>query len=144
MPEIDDHIQKAMNEGKFDDLPGKGKPLHLEDNPHEDAAWKMAYHLLRQGGFSLPWIELRQEIEAELEQARAALRRTWEWRQAALAQGQNPAAVQSEWQRAVEQFSAQLTQLNQRIRDYNLQAPSTRFQRPLLKLERELEDYRSI
>ena len=144
MPDIEEQIRQAMQAGKFDDLPGKGKPLHLEDNPHEDAARKMAYHLLRQGGFSLPWIELRQEIEAELEQARAALRRTWEWRQAALAQGQNPAGVQSEWQRAVEQFSAQLTQLNQRIRDYNLQAPSARFQRPLLKLERELEDYRSI
>ena len=46
---------------------GKGKPLRLEDDSLEDPEWRMAYHMLREGGFSLPWIELRQEIVTTLE-----------------------------------------------------------------------------
>ena len=139
MPNIEEHIRQAMQEGKFDDLPGKGKPLRLEENPHEDDAWRLAYHLLREGGFSLPWIETIKEIETDVEKARTALRRAWEWRTTALEQRQPNEDVQSEWQCAVEGFSQQITQLNKRIRDYNLEVPHERFQRPLLKLERELE-----
>jgi DnaJ family protein C protein 28 len=140
MPNIEEHIRRAMQEGKFDDLPGKGKPLHLDENPHEDEAWRLSYHLLREAGYSLPWIETIKEIEAEIEKARAALRRSWEWRAAALKQNQPYDLVQAEWQRAVDDFSQKLISLNQRIRDYNLEAPNARFQRPLLKLERELEE----
>jgi DnaJ homolog subfamily C member 28 len=78
MPDIDDAIEKAMREGKFDDLPGKGKPLSLDENPHEDPDWRLAHHVLKNGGFSLPWIETRKEIEDETGRARQALRRAWE------------------------------------------------------------------
>lgn len=77
MPNIEEHIRQAMQAGKFDDLPGKGKPLRMEENPHEDEAWRLAYHLLREGGFSLPWIETIKEIETDIEKARTALRRAW-------------------------------------------------------------------
>lgn len=139
MPDIEEHIRKAIADGKFDDLPGKGKPLRMDENPHEDEDWRLAYHILREGGFSLPWIETIREIEADIEQARAALRRTWEWRASALAQNQPHAQVQAEWQSAVESFSDKVTQLNKRIRDYNLETPASRFQRPMLNLEREIK-----
>jgi len=139
MPNIEEHIRKAIEDGKFDDLPGKGKPLHLDENPHEDEEWRLAFHILREGGFSLPWIETIREIEKEIEQARAALQRTWEWRSATLSQNQPYERVQAEWQRAVDAFSQQITQLNKRIRDYNLEIPTARFQRPLLNLEREIK-----
>ena len=57
MPNIDEHIRKAQQEGKFDDLPGKGKPLKLEDDPHADPAWQLAFRMLKEAGYSLPWIE---------------------------------------------------------------------------------------
>ncbi len=31
MSDIDDPIKKAMQDGQFDDLPGKGKPLNLDE-----------------------------------------------------------------------------------------------------------------
>ncbi len=61
MSNIEDHIRRAIEEGKFDDLPGKGKPLKLEDDPFVDPEWRLAHHMLRCSGFSLPWIERRQE-----------------------------------------------------------------------------------
>ncbi|MEA3440806.1 MAG: DUF1992 domain-containing protein [Chloroflexota bacterium] len=57
MTGIEEHIRRAMEEGKFDDLPGKGKPLRLDHNPHEDPQWRTAYRMLRNSGFTLPWIE---------------------------------------------------------------------------------------
>ena len=59
MNKAEDQIRRAMEEGKFDDLPGEGKPLRLENDPFEDPEWRMAHHVLRNGGFTLPWIEAK-------------------------------------------------------------------------------------
>lgn len=138
MSNIEEHIRRAMQEGKFDDLPGKGKPLNLEDNPLEDPEWRSAYRILRNGGFTLPWIEMRQEIEEDIERARAALNCAWEWRQAALAQNQPIVQLQDEWERSVEAFRLRIQEINGRISAYNLQAPGDRFQRMKLDADREV------
>lgn len=70
---IDEIIRQAMEEGKFDDLPGKGKPLNLDQDPHEDPDWRVAHHMLKSAGFSLPWIERLKEIQVEIDQARQVL-----------------------------------------------------------------------
>lgn len=139
MPEIDDHIQKAMNEGKFDDLPGKGKPLNLDDNPHANPDWRLAHHILRSSGYTLPWIAARQEIEAQVEAAHAALGRAWEWRQRALQGGQPQAQAEAEWLRAVRAFEGEVEKINKKIFDYNLQTPSEKFQLMKLKAEKEID-----
>jgi DnaJ family protein C protein 28 len=138
MPDIEDQIRRAQEEGAFKDLPGKGKPLRLNDNPHEDPEWRMANHILHSSGFSLPWIEALRAIEADLEDARAAVKKSWSWRTAALAQGESPDQVQTEWQRAESVFRDQIERLNQRIADYNLAVPAMRFQRRKLNAEKEL------
>lgn len=51
MPNIDETIRKAMEEGAFDNLRGTGKPLSIEDNPFVDPSWQLAYHLLKENGF---------------------------------------------------------------------------------------------
>jgi DnaJ family protein C protein 28 len=135
---IEELIRRAMEAGKFDNLPGKGKPLRLEDNSQEDPEWRMAHHLLRSNGFSLPWIEKRQEIETELEAARGALKRSWAWRQAALAEKQPADLVEGEWGRSVQSFREKIADINKLIFSYNLEVPSDRFQRRMLDAEREL------
>ena len=139
MPEIDDHIQKAMSEGKFDDLPGKGRPLNLDDNPHANPDWRLAHHLLKSSGYTLPWIAARQEIEAQVEAARAALRRAWEWREQAQQSRQSQAQVEAEWQRAMRAFEGEVEKINKKIFDYNLQTPSEKFKLLKLKAEKEID-----
>jgi DnaJ family protein C protein 28 len=140
MSNIEDHIRRAMEEGKFDDLPGKGKPLKLEDDPFADPEWRLAHHMLRSSGFTLPWIERRQEIEASLETARMALQRSAAWRQASLAnQDVSPAFVQVEWQKAIDLFLERVRAINQDIRSYNLEVPSERFQLRPVNGPRELD-----
>lgn len=139
MPRIDDHIQQAIQDGKFDNLPGKGKPLRLEENPYEDPEWRLAHHVLKESGFTLPWIELRQEIEAETAAARAALAGAWAWRQDALEKQQPYAEVEAEWQRAAAAFKERVEGINQRIFDYNLQTPAESLQMMKLKAGKEVE-----
>ena len=56
-------IQEAMERGDFDDLPGKGMPLNLEeDDPMVPGELRMAYRMLRNAGMLPPEIELRKEL----------------------------------------------------------------------------------
>ncbi len=151
MPNIEDLIQRAIQEGKFSDLPGKGKPLRLDDNPLADPDWQLAYHLLKENGFTLPWLELRQEIQAEIETARLSFKQAWEWRQSAAndkppvyrALADKPphsaAEPEAEFQRALRIFGEQIARINQRIFDYNLLTPVDRFQMLKLNLEQEIK-----
>jgi hypothetical protein len=62
---VEQRIQQAFEDGLFNNLPGAGKPLKLDDDslvPTEDRA---GYRLLKANGFAPPWIEARREIEAE-------------------------------------------------------------------------------
>jgi DnaJ family protein C protein 28 len=134
---LDEEIRQAMRAGAFDNLPGKGKPLNLDDNPHEDPTWRLAYRMLRSGGHTLPWIEKRQAIEAELVSARQALERSWTWRNSTENE-LNAAVVQAEWERALAGFQAVIQELNKRIFDYNLEVPSDPFKRRSLNAAREI------
>jgi DnaJ family protein C protein 28 len=136
---IEEHIRRAMQEGKFDNLPGKGKPLRLDDNPHQDPAWRLAHHVLRENGFALPWMESLRAIETQLEAARTALLRAWSLRQAAGTGAETPAfQAESQWRRAVKRFHQQIEEINQLVAAYNLEVPLDRFQKRRLDAGREI------
>jgi len=135
---IEEHIRKAIEEGGFDDLPGKGQPLHLEENPLEDPEWRLASHVLRSSGFTLPWIEARREIQSEIEAARLTLARAWSYHKSSQSNDRHDEWMESEWQRFLQSFCEQVALLNRRIEDFNLQAPSLRFHLRKLNAEKEI------
>ncbi len=55
-------IQEAMERGDFDNLPGKGKPLVLEDDSHLPPDLRIAYKVLKNANCLPPELELRKEI----------------------------------------------------------------------------------
>ncbi len=138
MPDVEEHLRRAMEDGTFDNLPGKGQPLQWEENPFEEAEWRLAFHLLRANGYTLPWIELRQEIETELNTARQAIRHAWNWRNEPLLAADMADCAEENWQRAWHEFEQQVARLNRRISDYNLQVPLARFQLRAIDLRDEL------
>ncbi len=131
-------IQKGMAEGAFDNLAGKGKPLDLRENPFVDKDWQMAFHILEQQGFALPWMDARNSIEQEFQIAQQNLTRTWQWRCEQLADGEDVGLVEEEWRRAVSRFTEKVTALNKRIDDYNLLIPADVFYRPRINGEKEI------
>ncbi len=59
----DERIKEAVKRGDFDDLPGKGKPLTLEDDSHLPADIRLAYKILKNANCLPPELELRKEIK---------------------------------------------------------------------------------
>lgn len=55
-------IIEAIREGAFDDLPGKGQPLKLEDDSHIPEDLRLSYKILKNAGFVPPEVALRKEI----------------------------------------------------------------------------------
>lgn len=56
-------IQEAIKNGEFDNLPGKGKPIELEDLSHVPEELRLAYKVLKNAGFLPPEVELLKEIK---------------------------------------------------------------------------------
>jgi DnaJ family protein C protein 28 len=138
MPQIEEQIQKAIENGTFKDLPGKGKPLRLGDNPHQDPEWRLASHMLSSSGYTLPWIELHQEIKQEIERVRGNLKRAWMYYEKEKDKNLVDIQVSGEWDKALVTFRNDVEKLNKRIRDYNLAVPSVQFQFVLIDPEREI------
>ena len=55
-------IEEAQSQGVFDNLPGAGKPLKIEDLSHVPEDMRMAYKILRNAGCLPPELEERKEL----------------------------------------------------------------------------------
>lgn len=135
---VDEIILQAMQEGKFDQLPGKGKPLKIEDNPHEDPSWRLAHHILKTSGFSIPWIESLHDIENTFNSIEADLQIAWGHYVDSSTNGQATDECKAHWQRATQAFRERIVDLNINIRKVNLVVPASQFQLPLIDAEREI------
>lgn len=60
-------IKEAERKGDFKDLPGKGKPLELDDDSMIPAELRMAYKALKNGGYLPPEMQLRKDIHSALD-----------------------------------------------------------------------------
>jgi len=59
---IESRIKKAQNEGAFEDLPGSGQPIDLEDDRHIPEDLRMAHKVLKNADCLPPEVQLRKEI----------------------------------------------------------------------------------
>ena len=55
------HIRDAQKKGEFDDLPGSGEPLALDDDSHIAPELRAGYRLLKNAGCLPPELEQRRE-----------------------------------------------------------------------------------
>ncbi|MFE8070031.1 DUF1992 domain-containing protein [Marinobacteraceae bacterium S3BR75-40.1] len=56
------HIQQALDGGEFDNLPGAGKPLELDDDSMIPPHLRAGYRLLKNANCLPPELQLRREI----------------------------------------------------------------------------------
>jgi hypothetical protein len=64
---VEERIRKAQEEGMFDNLPGKGQPLRLDDDSRIAPHLRASYRILKNAGILPPEMQLRKEI-SELRQ----------------------------------------------------------------------------
>lgn len=127
-------LREAIENGEFDDLPGKGEPIDLRENPFEDPDLRVVHRLLRNAGFAPAWIEERKDIDVELEAARTKLSRAW-----TLFGKGGKAPSDMEWERIVVDVREKVAELNKRISIYNLKAPAAVFHRKRIDAEKLIE-----
>jgi hypothetical protein len=58
----EERILEAQRRGDFDNLPGHGKPLQLEDDSHVPEDLRLAYKVLKNADCLPPELELKKEI----------------------------------------------------------------------------------
>jgi hypothetical protein len=59
---VEQRIKEAMEKGEFNDLPGKGKPLPLEDDSHVPEDLRLAYKVLKNANCLPPELLEKKEI----------------------------------------------------------------------------------
>jgi DnaJ family protein C protein 28 len=145
---VERKIREAQKQGLFDDLPGKGKPLDLSDNPFLDPSWRTAYKLLQDHGFAPEWIELDKEIRIELERLRQMLAESKRSYKEAIAALEGETGHQAEeerawvevyWGRRLNSLAPRIDELNKKIELFNLKVPIANLQRRRVSIEEELQ-----
>ncbi len=143
---VERQIIEARERGEFSDLPGKGKPLDLTENPFADPEWRVAYKILQDNGFTLDWIELDKEIRAALEACREQLLQGKRWYERSMAWLEHQESrrvegerirVQCAWQHTLETFADQVAQINKKIELLNLKVPLVNLQRLKISVDEE-------
>lgn len=59
---VEKRILRAKKEGVFDDLPGRGEPLSIEDDSHIPEELRLVHKILKNADCLPPELQLRKEI----------------------------------------------------------------------------------
>ena len=59
---VEKKIRDARERGEFDDLPGRGAPLRIEDDSHVPEDLRLAYKILKNADCLPPEVQMRKEI----------------------------------------------------------------------------------
>ncbi|PKA58809.1 hypothetical protein AXF42_Ash000902 [Apostasia shenzhenica] len=125
---VEKRIWHSMEEGHFENLPGKGKPLNLYSNPHADPAEDTLYRILSRNGCAPEWVELNKEIRSNIAEWRLTLKKAWN----------NKQCVESQWRHDSEALKSRMSDINSKVLRYNLVVPFGR-QMFGLKWEKEID-----
>ncbi|KAL0918289.1 hypothetical protein M5K25_010288 [Dendrobium thyrsiflorum] len=125
---VEQRIWHSMEEGHFENLPGKGKPLKLNTNPHADPAEDTLYRILSRNGCAPEWVELNKEIRSNIAEWRLALKKAWT---------EKSDQKGYQWLQTTEILKARMKDINSKVLRYNLMVPFGR-QMFGLKWEKEM------
>lgn len=138
---MDEMIEEAMRNGEFDNLPGKGKPLDLSRNPFAQDT-ELAYSLLKNNDYTLPWIAQRREIFDQIALFREELQQTFDQYSAEYHVSQDELALralEAGWRHYLNnEVEAAIRSLNKKIADINLKQPREVVEILKLTLKHEL------
>ena len=116
---VDQMIREAQRRGDFDNLPGAGKPLNLEDNVFagEMAA---AFRVAKNANAAPLWVQLDKEIGEEKDALEQYLQRTARY----LGEMRGTAALKAaERARARGVYMKRVGEMNKKILEYNVIRP---------------------
>jgi hypothetical protein len=141
---VEEILGEARDNGEFDNLPGKGKPLRLQDDVFSgDKA--LAYHLLKNNDLAPPEIERGKQIDAEIERAEEILATLRRRRNALLGGGRILSASDRRAYNLVRDnaeasYREVLREANSNVLSLNITAPAI-LHRPLIPIEKRMQAF---
>ena len=145
MDSIDEIIRNAQNKGEFSNLPGQGKPLKLDDDPHTPPHLRMAHKLLKDNDLVPDWIaqghvldEKRENLLKRLHTAAREYRGALNDADRSSQPAHNRQQAESTWERAKEALRTEGKQHNREVLSYNLKVPNGVTHKPAFDVDREV------
>ena len=138
---IEDMIEDGRRRGLFEDLPGKGKPLDLEQNIYEGSS-ALANKLMKANEIKPAWLSQRMDVSEKIDQLRVEMRRTWTRYRTSFEQSQGEThrqALSLGWDDMCCRWQKSIEKLNKEIETYNLKRPNGQMELFKLRLDDELE-----
>jgi len=128
---VEQKIREAIARGEFDDLPGQGKPVRIEEYPFTPPEWRLAFKILADAGFAPDWIELDKEIRERIERWRSLAKQFAQERDEGL---DSPWASERRearilWEHRRTWLLKEAEEINERIELFNLKVPIKWLQR---------------
>jgi DnaJ family protein C protein 28 len=143
---VERRIQEAEKRGQFDDLPGRGRPLDLRENPFAKPEWRLAHRMLKHAGFALDWIELHKTIRLELAQCQKLLEDQLLWADKVLASTDDREEIDAQlddiYRWTVASYTERAKKLNQKMELFNLMVPLMHLQKHKVPIVEELRKFR--
>lgn len=141
---VEQRIEEARAEGKFDNLSGSGKPLRLDEDVWAgDRA--LAYHLLKSNDVAPPELERGREIDVELERAEEGLRALRHYRDTLAARraiyASDRRAYNIQRDATERRYEEALRAINSKILSLNIIAPAA-LHRRTVAVERRMAAFR--
>lgn len=114
-------IKDAMDAGEFDDLKGKGEPLHIENDPFTPPEVRAAHRLLKNANALPQWLQMEKDIERE----KAAFAPYVERGIRAVSTGKNAASRENIARKFRAEVRERVDTVNTLILKYNELAPAS-------------------
>ena len=141
-------IQEAIEEGKFDNLPGSGQPLVFEDDAGVPLSTRLANKVLKNAGGLPDWMMVQNDIvteRAEVERLRVRLTQEGQTRRArlqTLAGDHADVARFVQWHtRERAAYLRRLKSVNTSILKFSMSAPSTAPAYASYKIDRVMAEF---
>ncbi|HZG66486.1 MAG TPA: DUF1992 domain-containing protein [Herpetosiphonaceae bacterium] len=129
---VEQRIQDGMERGLFDNLPGAGKPLNLEEDALVPEDMRMAFRLLRSNGLAPLWVEMNKEIRDDIE-------RLGRFRAHVHSRVARTNPIQ--WEHLRKEYIRRVEDINVKIVNYNIIAPSVQVHLHALIMSDELRKF---
>jgi hypothetical protein len=141
---IDEIIRNAQNKGEFLNLPGQGKPLRHDDDPHTPPHLRMAHKLLKDNDLAPDWIAQGQDLDQKHEALLKVLQRAARAYRGAVNDAvrssqpeQNRQHARHHWESAKTTLRAEAAQHNRAVLSYNLKVPKGVTHKSTFDVDRE-------
>ncbi len=138
---MEDLIEDGRRRGLFEDLPGKGKPLDLQQNIYEGGQ-ALANQLMKANDIKPAWLAHRLGVVEAIEALRVEMARTWERYRTNFAHASGEGhrqALNFGWDEACRGWQVTVDKLNKEIESYNLKRPPGQTELYKLRLADELK-----